>query len=153
MGRLLTRLEAPELCRVIEDRRLSLRNNDELPRLKRGRMLLFSSFVLGDGLTKLARMCPIKRFRKTELKPIIRRIFDDHPHPSRRLEDCPMAAKQLANSRETKDLADKVLHGQAGAGLQKSKQRDFDELSRVAYCRLERFKQGNPEIAKGKPNI
>jgi hypothetical protein len=99
------------LSRVIEYRRLSLSNNDELSRLNRGRMLLFRSFVLGDTLTKLARMCPIKRFRKADLKPVIRRVFDDHPHPSRRLENRPMAAKQLANSRETKDLADTVLHG------------------------------------------
>jgi len=81
-------------------------------------MLLFRSFILGDGLTKLARMCPIKRFRKADLKPIIRRVFDDHPYPSRRLENRPMAAKQLANSRETKDLADTVLHGQATSLLQ-----------------------------------
>ena len=128
MGRFLARLEAPELSRVIEDSSLSLRNNDELSRLKRGCMLLFSTFVLGDGLTKLARMCPIKRFRKTDLKAVIRRVFDDHPHPSRRLKNRPMAAKQLANSRETKDLAGKVLHGQQG------------------------FKQGNPEIAKEKRN-
>ena len=109
------------MSRVIEDSSLSLRNNDELSRLKRGCMLLFSTFVLGDGLTKLARMCPIKRFRKTDLKAVIRRVFDDHPHPSRRLKNRPMAAKQLANSRETKDLADKVLHGQAGAGRQNIK--------------------------------
>jgi hypothetical protein len=117
------------LCRAIEDGRLSLRNNDELSRLKLGCMLLFSPFVLGDSLTKLARMCPIKRFRKADLKAVIRRVFDDHPHPSRRLKNRPMAAKQLANSRETKDLADTVLHGQEG------------------------FKQGNPEIAKGKRNM
>ena len=116
------------MCRVIEDRRLSLSNNDELSRLKRGRMFLFSPFVFRDALTKLARMRPIKRFRKTDLKAVIRRVFDHHPYPSRRLKNRPMAAKQLANSRETKDLADKVLHGQQG------------------------FKQGNPEIAKEKRN-
>ena len=150
MRRLLARPETPELCRAIEDGRLSLRNNDELSRLKRGRVLLFGSFVLGDRLAKLARMYPIKRFRKADLKPIIGSVFDDHPHPSRRLENRPMAAKQLANSRETKDLADTVLHGQTGGGPQKPKRRDFDELSRVAYCGLEGFKQRNPEIAKGK---
>ena len=112
MGGLLARLEAPELCRMIaEDGRLSLSNNDELSRLNRGPILLFRPFVLGDTLAKLAGMCPIKCFRKADLNPIIRRVFDDHPHPSRRLKDRPMAAKQLANSRETKDLADTVLHG------------------------------------------
>ena len=123
MRRLLARPETPELCRAIEDGRLSLRNNDELSRLKRDRVLLFGSFVLGDRLTKLAGMCSIERFRKTDLQPIIRGVFDHHPHPSRRLEDRPMAAKQLANSRKTKDLADTVLHGQAVASPQKSRKK------------------------------
>jgi hypothetical protein len=126
---------------IAEDGRLSLSNNDELSRLNRGPILLFRPFVLGDTLAKLAGMCPIKCFRKADLNPIIRRVFDDHPHPSRRLKDRPMAAKQLANSRETKDLADTVLHGR---WPQKS--------TRRACCRLEGFKQSNPEIAKGKRN-
>jgi hypothetical protein len=95
---------------IVEDGRLTLRNNDELPRLEWRCMLLFCRFVLSDTLTKLAGMCSIERLRKADLKAIIRRVFDHHPYPSRRLQDRPMAAKQLANGRKTKDLADAVLH-------------------------------------------
>jgi hypothetical protein len=132
VDRLHGRPEAPEFRRMIEDRCLSWTNNDKLPGFAGSRMLLFRPFVLGDILTKLARMCSIERFRKTDLKPIIRRVFDDHPHPGRRLQDRPMAAKQLANRCEAKGLADTVLHGQA------------------LIAGLEGLKQRNPQIAKGK---
>ena len=95
---------------IVENGRLSLGNNNELSRLERRCMLLFRLLILSDTLTELAGMCSIERLRKADLNAIIRRVFDHHPYPSRRLQDRPMAAKQLANGRKTKDLADAVLH-------------------------------------------
>jgi hypothetical protein len=91
---------------------LSLRNNIDLSELQLGSMLLLRPFVVGDTLTKLAGMFAVERLCQAALKPITRRVFEDHSHPCRRLEDSPMPAKKLENSYKAKDLADTVLHGQ-----------------------------------------
>jgi len=75
-------------------------------------MLLLRPLVVGDTLTKLAGMFAVERLCQAGLKPITRRVFEDHSDPCRRLEDSPMPAKKLENSYKAKDLADTVLHGQ-----------------------------------------
>jgi hypothetical protein len=96
----------------MQHRHLNLRNNVDLSELQLGRMLLLRPFVVGDTLTKLAGMFAVERLGQAGLKPIVRRVFDDHSHPCRRLENSPMPTKKLENSRKTKHLADTVLHGQ-----------------------------------------
>ena len=75
-------------------------------------MLLLRPFVVRDALTKLTGMFAVERLCQAGLKPITRRVFEDHSHPCCRLEDSPMPAKKLENSYKAKDLADTVLHGQ-----------------------------------------
>ena len=99
---------------------LSLRKNVDLSDLQLGSVLLLRPFVVGDTLTKLAGMFAVERLGQAGLKPIVRRVFDDHSHPCRRLEDSPMSAKKLEDSCKTKDLADTVLHGRATAFQQEN---------------------------------
>jgi hypothetical protein len=99
-NRLLAQSPTPELFGRMQHRylSLSLRKNVDLSELQLGSMLLLRPFVVSDTLTKLAGVFAVEGLCQAGLKPITRRVFDDHSHPCRRLENSPMSAKKLENS-------------------------------------------------------